>query len=97
MRFHQLHPKLLIHCSEELDHKICFDEIDNSLKIIIETFLSVTPSNNVLKTSFAKFQKKTNCSMSNIGIQKSSREQGRIKGGATGAIAPGPPLEGGPP
>jgi len=23
--------------------------------------------------------------------------QGRIKGGATGAIAPGPPLEGGPP
>jgi len=23
--------------------------------------------------------------------------QGRIKGGATGAIAPGPPLQGGPP
>ena len=25
------------------------------------------------------------------------REQGRIKGGATGAIAPGPPLQEGPP
>ena len=24
-------------------------------------------------------------------------EQGRIKGGATGSIAPGPPLKGGPP
>jgi len=24
-------------------------------------------------------------------------DQGRIKGGATGAIAPGPPLKGGPP
>ena len=36
--FHPLHTQLLIHCSEELNHKICFDKIDNSLKTIIEKF-----------------------------------------------------------
>jgi len=33
----------------------------------------------------------------NMHFDSTDHDQGRIKGGATGAIAPGPPLQGGPP
>ena len=35
--------------------------------------------------------------MHNVELAKKYQVQGRIKGGAAGAIAPGPPLQAGPP
>jgi len=58
MCFHQLHPKLLIHCSKELDHKICFDKIDSSLKIIIESFYLLLLLTTYWKLNLLNFKTK---------------------------------------